>query len=144
VKLSSSPDLQVRFASPARLAVMKLLSWSESYPDRRKDARDLFLIMRAYCDAGNLERLYEANADIFEIEGIDFETACARLLGRDMGHMLKAETKSKVLGMLERETNVNSRQRLVEDMVGTRIFGNDTAMRASGLLLALKLGIREA
>ena len=143
VRLRSDPDLDVRFASPAGLAVLKLLSWNDSYPERRKDAEDLFLIMRTYCDAGNLERLYDENADIFETEGVDFELACARLLGRDIGQMLSAETKSKILGILEHESNLKSRQRLVGDMVGVRIFGGDTAKRASALLLAMKLGIAE-
>lgn len=144
VRLRSKPDLYVRFASPGGLAIMKLLSWEDNYPNRRKDAQDLFLIMRTYCDAVNLERLYEENADILEIEGIDFEIACARLLGRDIGQMLAAAAKGRILEILENETKVDSRHRLVGDIVVATMLSGETEGNISDRLHAIKLGIMDS
>jgi predicted nucleotidyltransferase len=44
-RLSSDPDLDVKLASLPGLTIMKLISWKERYPDRKRDAEDLLLIM---------------------------------------------------------------------------------------------------
>ena len=49
----------VPFASPAALALLKLIAWSErGSAVNRKDARDLSLLLTTYLRAGNEERLY--------------------------------------------------------------------------------------
>ncbi len=67
VRLRTAPDLEIRFASLAGLAAMKLISWKDKYPERIKDAKDLKFIMRNYIDAGNSERIYDGeDSDIFD------------------------------------------------------------------------------
>jgi len=53
VRVSSAPDLDINLATLPGLAIMKLISWKEKYPDRKRDAEDLLLIMNKYEKAGN-------------------------------------------------------------------------------------------
>lgn len=57
VRLRSKPVLDVRFATPCGLALMKLISWSASYPQRDRDAKDMLFLLKTYIDAGNKQRL---------------------------------------------------------------------------------------
>lgn len=58
VRLSSKPELDIKFPTLSGLALMKIISWKEMYPDRKTDAEDLLFIMKNYEVAGNEERLY--------------------------------------------------------------------------------------
>ena len=53
IRVSSDPDLDIKLATLPGLAIMKLISWREKYPDRKRDAEDLLLIMNTYEEAGN-------------------------------------------------------------------------------------------
>jgi len=52
IRLSSSPPLEVKIPTLPGLAILKLLSWKNNYPERKKDARDLLFIMINYEHAG--------------------------------------------------------------------------------------------
>ena len=76
VKLSSNPELVVKLISLTGLAILKLIAWDDNPERRSKDAIDLFLIIRHYLDAGNLDRLVNEAIDIFKVG--DYEIASAR------------------------------------------------------------------
>jgi len=118
VRLRSSPILDVQFASPAGLVIMKLISWNDRYPGRKSDAKDLALLLRTYLEAGNTDRLYDEEADLIG-EDFDFELAGARLLGRDVAKILNPETSKAILKILGRETSNQGRYKLVADMTET-------------------------
>jgi len=105
IRVRSQPKLEIPFASLMGLVVLKLISWNDNSLNRKKDAQDVAVILRHYIDAGNLERLYEEHADIFEIDGMDYLSASARLLGRDIASMSSPETKSILLQILNKETS---------------------------------------
>lgn len=117
VRVSSAPILDVRFASLAGLAVMKILAWNDKYPERDGDAKDLALLMRTYLDAGNDERLINEESDLIENMDFDYVRAGARLLGRDMAAMVKPATKKVIIDILDRETGEQNRYRLIEDIM---------------------------
>lgn len=58
IRLRADPVLELKFANLAGLAIMKIISWNDKYPERNRDAKDLALLMRTYLDAGNNERLF--------------------------------------------------------------------------------------
>jgi predicted nucleotidyltransferase len=136
VRLRSEPVFEVQFVSLTGLAVLKIFAWNDDRPRRSRDALDLALIMRKYVDAGNLERFYEEESDIVEIENFDFEIGSARLLGRDIAATFRRETSQAILEILERETGEQHRYRLVEDMLS----GDDFEEKLQQLE-ALKVGI---
>jgi len=82
-RLSSDPELDIKLASLPGLAIMKLISWNEKYPNRKRDADDLLFIMNRYEEAGNTERLYGEDLFLLQEEKFDTKLAGTRLLGRD-------------------------------------------------------------
>jgi predicted nucleotidyltransferase len=116
VRLSSSPDVIVSVCSLPGLVVMKLISWHERYPERRKDAEDIFEIMEKYEFAGNIDRLYSEESKMLEEEGFETKKAAIRLLGRDMARVAGPDTSQLILSILGEETREDSSLRLSVDM----------------------------
>ncbi len=117
VRISEKPDITVKVASLPGLAVMKLISWDERYPERQRDAEDLLFIMEKYGDAGNETRLFTNEQLLMSEENFDILIAGARLLGRDMATMADQETIRVVQKILEQETEKHSQNRLVVAML---------------------------
>jgi predicted nucleotidyltransferase len=70
VRLSMDPELDIKLPTLPGLALMKIISWREKYPGRKKDAEDL-LIMHKYEEAGNFDMLYDKEQDLFQEENFD-------------------------------------------------------------------------
>ena len=117
VRVSSGPDLDIKLATLPGLAIMKLVSWKEKYPDRKRDAEDLFLIMNKYEEAGNTERLYEEDLSLLQEENFDTKVAGTRLLGRDMAKISDPRTIQIIKGILDAETEEMGQYKLIRDMI---------------------------
>jgi predicted nucleotidyltransferase len=116
-RLSSDPELDIKLASLPGLAIMKLISWKEKYPNRRRDAEDLLLIMSKYEETGNTERLYEEDLPLLQEEGFDTKLAGIRLLGRDMARISNPATFRIIKGILDAETKEMGQYKLITDMI---------------------------
>jgi predicted nucleotidyltransferase len=144
VRLSSDPELDIKLASLPGLTIMKLISWNEKYPNRKRDAEDLLFIMNKYEEAGNTERLYEEDLSLLQEENFDTKLAGTRLLGRDMAKISDPRTIQILNGILDAETEEMGQYKLVSDMM------RETAIPEAsfdGILLQLeklKQGIVEA
>ncbi len=123
--LSDNSDLVVRVASICGLTVLKLISWHEGYPERKKDAIDLEFMMRQYADAGNHERFYEEMSDLVNEENFDYELASARFFGRDILKIMSLKTTTFIMSILEKQTGDQERYLLIEDMMGPQIKRKD-------------------
>lgn len=143
VRLKSDPVLDIPFATPAGLAVLKIIAWNDRSPQGSKDAGDLAFLMRNYLDAGNQERLAEEHPDLLAADDFDYERAGARLLGRDMATVMSPETRKVVLEILDRETDNSERFRLVEDMMDNYSVTGDAFEECLQHLNAIKVGIQE-
>ena len=117
VRLSANPALDVKLPTLPGLALMKLVSWRERYPERTKDAEDLLLIMHKYEDTGNIDRLYDNEQDILQEEKFDTRLAGIRLLGRDMANIADTKTLDVIKTILDEETVEQSKYRLIIDMI---------------------------
>jgi predicted nucleotidyltransferase len=118
VRLNTTPEeLDIKLPTLPGLAIMKIVSWNESYPVRTKDAEDILLIMNKYEDTGNSERLYEKEFELLQEEKFDTKLAGIRLLGRDMAQIADIKTLRIVNAILEKETGEQSRYRLITDMI---------------------------
>jgi len=138
VRLREEPPLDINFASPLGLAVMKLVAWNDRNAAGNKDAIDLATVLRTYLDAGNRERLYSDHADLLT-EDFDYVLAGAELLGRDIASSVSSVTRKLMIEILQQETDVDSQSRLAEDMSrrpSTIPFEQHYAM-----LLSMKKGI---
>lgn len=142
VRLRSDPGLDVLVATPAGLATLKLIAWSDNPTERRKDALDLAFLLRVYMDIGtNDKRLLSEHDDLLNADEFDYELAGARLLGRDMATLAAQETKQTLIDILAQETGKSDRFRLVQDMRR----GTDSESFDKNLLLleALEQGLVE-
>lgn len=141
VRLRNAPDFEIRFASLAGLAAMKLISWKDKYPERNKDAKDLVFIMRNYIDAGNSERIFDGkDSDILEGDASDYELMSARLLGRDVAAIITPESKKYIVKILNEETGEQDHYKLAVDMrQGPSYISNDFEAKLN-LLEAFKKG----
>ncbi len=128
VVLRKGPDLVVRVTSLAGLALLKVISWEERYPERGRDAADFFLIVNNYMDAGNLDRLSSDAKDLAEGSSLHLGLLGARLLGRDMARIADPDTAALVGSVLQAEASADGRLRLLGDMrrsVGPSTSDND-------------------
>lgn len=147
VRVRKNPPLDIRVASPAGLAILKLVAWSDRPVERGRDARDLAHILDVYLDAGNNARLFEEHMDLVDVESFDYVLAGARLLGRDIAGIGGPETVRKLREVLTTETAEGERYRLVGAMVADSIA--DEGARESSfeaklaVLRALQAGIED-
>ncbi len=141
-RLNSNPELDVKVPTLPGLAVIKLISWKEKYPERPKDADDLLLIMHEYEHAGNFDRLYASEQDLLTEEGFDNQIACIRLLGRDMAMIADKDTAMVVRSILEAETHDS--QKLIIDIIRERKMFDDKFETINLHLEKLKQGFIEA
>jgi predicted nucleotidyltransferase len=142
VRLSERPVLDVKVPTIPGLALLKIISWHDSYPERPKDAEDLLILMDHYAEAGNEDRLYGEESELLQTEEFDPVMAGIRLLGRDMASMASDSTGEAIASLLESEVKAQGRTRLVRDMMrGKRLYGEFDEM----LLKVKKLeqGFRE-
>lgn len=143
VKLSSNPELVVKVVSLAGLALLKLISWDDNPERRGKDAPDLFLIVRHYFDAGNLERLFDEGIDIVDDDDYDYDLASARFLGRDIGNISRPATKAKLIEILEREADSKQDHKIAVDVMRSDIYRRESYDRVIEHFDALLKGIAE-
>ncbi|HWR58103.1 MAG TPA: hypothetical protein VN328_04370 [Thermodesulfovibrionales bacterium] len=108
--MSTDPALDIKLPTLPGLALMKIVSWKEKYPKRKKDAEDLLLIMHKYEEAGNFDRLYDKEQNLIQEENFDTRYASIRLLGRDMAKIADPDTLSTIRTILYAETGAVSIQ----------------------------------
>lgn len=118
LRLSRDPILDVRSPTLAGLSILKLLSWEEKYPERKKDAEDLRFIMDKYERAGNRNRLFDNELELLKSEDYDLEWASIKLLGKDMVSICDQQTLYSVKRILLEETeDASGKYKLVRDMM---------------------------
>lgn len=147
VRVRAHPPLDILVASLAGLAILKMVSWSDSPSERSKDAQDLALIMDNYLDAGNYERLLEEHHDLVNVRDFDYAKAASRLLGRDIARIASPETKAKIQETLRRGTGEAGEYLLVQQIVQRTAMAGEEESRFEEVLARfseLSTGIEEA
>jgi predicted nucleotidyltransferase len=116
VRLSDDPLLDVKIPTIPGMIMMKLISWSDSYPKRPKDAEDILFLMDHYAEAGNLDRLYGDEVKLLQAEDFDQTLAGIGLLGQDLANVTTSLSYDLIKSILDEETDYHGRFRLVQDM----------------------------
>lgn len=146
IQIHDNPVLEVRVPTVPGMALMKIISWNDRYPERPKDAEDLLFLMDHYASAGNEDRLYGNEARFMEEEGFDIDLAAIRLLGHDMATMATRMTKELVAGILSGELRGHDRGHhdcLVRDMIGSSFAGRERFDQTRTKLEKLRQGFDE-
>jgi predicted nucleotidyltransferase len=118
VQIQEDPPVFIKMASPVCLAIMKLVSWHERYPDRDKDAKDFHFIMSHYLEFDNYEDGIEFHRDLMDSSDFDYELTGARILGRAIYAIALPMTRKKIEEILLRETDPYSAYKFLRDMEG--------------------------
>lgn len=144
VKLSSDPEINIKLATLPGLALMKINSWKEKYPERKRDAEDLLFIMQKYEDAGNSDRLYREDQGLLQEEHFDTRLAGIRLLGRDMAKIADPDTFRTVKTILDSETGEQPQYKLVTDMIRSMFVVDENFEEILLQLRKLREGLEES
>ena len=92
-------DLIVPVVSLPLLLVLKLFAWTDK--SEKRDAEDIYTLLRHYGDAGNEDRLYGEHIAILEAEEFNFESAGAVLLGLNAARSVSASTQRTTQPVVE-------------------------------------------
>ncbi len=151
VTLRVADALSIKAASLPGLAMLKFFAWQDRHRETSKDAWDLKLLLTSYADAGNRIRLYDEGA--MDVEGFEEERAGCRLLGRDVGKLAAASTRTSLMTLLDRQLNAQSSDILIEDLayarpdsafrIGRAIDGGAAIARARARLMSFRAGLDE-
>lgn len=131
-----APGCIAKVASLAGLAILKLIAWSDRGSTNPKDAHDLYQIMTKYADAGNVDRLYDAEFTLLETAGYDPETAGACLLGKDAALLASEPTYQQLMAILEQDYD-----RLALEMVKSIRHADDAQAKVDERMRQFKAGM---
>jgi len=97
IEVEIAPGLTLAVASLPSLAVLKLITWLDRWPENRgKDAQDFFHVLSRYAEAGNMDRLYDSEQALMARADFDPDLAGAGLLGREAAQLCLPETASLI------------------------------------------------
>jgi predicted nucleotidyltransferase len=95
VSVRLDQNLIIPVVSLPVLLVLKLFAWTDRKHEKR-DAPDIYTLLRQYGDAGNEDRLYGEDVGVLEAEGYDFELAGALLIARDAARVVSVDTQNRL------------------------------------------------
>ncbi len=89
-RIRSAPPLEVRTASPAGQALLKLVAWRDrGFIRGGRDATDLRLLMERYLDLNNVARVVDEYSDWLN-DDFDYPLVGAKLLGADVNQCVES------------------------------------------------------
>jgi predicted nucleotidyltransferase len=107
------------------LALLKVLAWADRHlREPRKDAADLFAILRNYLDTGQDERLYSEAAHLLDDPAFDYRVAGAWLTGYDARVLIERHSHrsehivDRLTSVLVRESDIDGPLSLVSEASG--------------------------
>ncbi|ANT64176.1 hypothetical protein [Prosthecochloris sp. CIB 2401] len=116
VRLSTEPMLDILVPAIPALALLKIISWDDAWPERSRDAEDLLFILKNCMTEDYREKLYSSYSQLLIEELYDPELASIRLLGQEIALMGNKETLRIVQDILIGETDENGALKLLSDM----------------------------
>jgi predicted nucleotidyltransferase len=114
--------------------VLKLFAWTDRKQEKR-DAPDIYTLLKQYGDAGNEDRLFGDYLEILEAEDFNFEAGGAVLLGIDVARCVSDAIREQLAKILESDDQMSQ---LTDQMIATS-SGLDLDITAECELLVKKL-----
>lgn len=119
VRIQDDPVLDIPVATPAGMALLKIIAWADRDGDlRRKDARDVaYLLDRYEAIPAVRDALYdELHAQIMEEYGWDITLGAAYLLGHHAGDIARPNTREQIVRLANGGAGTLTLSRLAEEM----------------------------
>ena len=86
-KRRPTASVEILVPSIPALALLKIISWDDAYPERERDALDLLFILEKFESTDILNKLYESHVPLLTEEEFDPQFASVRLLGREIAQL---------------------------------------------------------
>ncbi|MDP9159319.1 MAG: nucleotidyl transferase AbiEii/AbiGii toxin family protein [Acidobacteriota bacterium] len=135
VRLAS--DLVVPVVSLPLLLVLKLFAWKDRKSEKR-DAADIYTLLRQYGEAGNEDRLYGEHIGILEAQEFNLESAGAVLIAVDAKNLVSATTREQLNEILNSDDQMSE---LTDQMITTSsILDRSTGPQCELLIGKLRHG----
>ncbi len=119
VRIQDEPELDVPVATPAGMALLKIIAWTDRASDlRKKDAIDIAYLLTTYEAIQEvIDALYaDDNTHIMERYGWDITQAAAHLLGQHARSIAQENTRGEIVRLANGESGALNLERLVEEM----------------------------
>ncbi len=143
IKISTGPDVVIKVASLAGLAVLKIISWDDNLERRGKDAADILLLLRKVADTGMEEQLLGNETDILSKENYDFVRAAVRLFGREISAIAGTDIRGIVTEILLRESHSKKSHGICADALRGPLYNDEKFAEAISLFDALYRGLTD-
>jgi predicted nucleotidyltransferase len=128
----------VRVTSLPSLAVLKLFAWDDRGFENSRDAVDFAILLRSYSEAGNEDRLYGEEMQLFEAVDYNIDLAGPRLLGKDAARIIAPSTRAQVTALLDDHAR---RDRLARDMARVFREAEDPLAKAEVAIAQFEYGL---
>lgn len=119
VRIQDDPVLDIPVATPAGMALLKLIAWADRDSDlRRKDARDIGYLLSTYeaIPAVRAALYDEPHTHVMEVYDWDVTQGAANLLGQHAGHIARSNTRDQIEKLTVGELGGLTPARLAEEM----------------------------
>lgn len=119
VRIQENPELDIPVATPAGMALLKLIAWTDRAQERRrKDARDIAYLLSTYEAIEEVrEALYsEENAQVIDAFEWDATQASAYMLGKHARSIAQDNTVQEITRLVNGELRGRNVERLTEEM----------------------------
>lgn len=119
VRIQDEPELDVPVATPAGMALLKIIAWTDRARDlRRKDAMDIAYLLSTYEAIQDvIDILYDGdNTQIMETYGWDLTQAAAYMLGQHAKSIAQVNTRREIARFANGEMGELNLERLAEEM----------------------------
>lgn len=117
VRIQDMPTVDIHVATPAGMAVLKLLKWLDGDADLRiKDAIDLQLLLSGYQDVPEVRNWLYEDKQLLKDYDYDITLAAAWLLGEDAGVIVSEQTAELLAALFNDSYEVLSAGDLAEEM----------------------------
>lgn len=117
VRLQEEPPVDIPVATPAGLALLKIIAWTDrQYNQRKNDAMDLYYLIDTYESIPAINERIFSNENLMSNYGWDSKLAGAYLLGKDAKAIAAEETKRFVQDLFDVKIDKLNPELLVEDM----------------------------
>jgi len=123
------------------LTLLKIISWADAYPERKRDAADILFILENCGTKDVLSKLYGSHEHILIEEDYDPTLASVHLLGQEIALLGNVETVRTVKDILTHETDKNSEFKLLSHMGLGSSFQSNSFENTLQLLQKLLQGI---
>lgn len=113
-------SLKINITSLEGLFLLKLVAWTDRNYISNKDADDMAFILNNYLSI-NEDKAIKNHFDLYQNDDFDIKEAGARLLGRDMSHLLlkNKAAQDKVIKILDDQIILEEQSLLINQILET-------------------------